>query len=249
MQLSTMTSSDSGSADLLGSLDMDESKQSLAIETNGLIKLSVGGSKFITTRATLSKSGYFRAVLSGNFAAPPQDDGYLFIDRDPVIFGYLLKYMRSDYVSIPTNRLQEVNLETKYLQIDLDLSSFINMCNPKTVTICKSTTTSAVFTEINGTCVARTVSGGYENEVQNQGLGVFDDFAIGLTSNKKHRRLFASDPLRFAAFLARNGYDILSSAIGRGGSGHGNGIINTTTECLIVLRKTTPENVVITKQT
>ena len=87
-----------------------------------VIKLNVGGTKFTTSGLTLSKSGYFRALLSGKFVDILTDDGYWFIDRDPVIFEYLLNYMRCDYVSILTKHLHQVQLEAKHLQIDLDLS-------------------------------------------------------------------------------------------------------------------------------
>jgi len=58
------------------------------------VALSIGGTRFETTRATLSQSAFFAALLGGEdgFAAPA--DGVFRVDRDGAAFAGVLEYLR-----------------------------------------------------------------------------------------------------------------------------------------------------------
>ncbi|KAL8793928.1 MAG: hypothetical protein Q9195_003441 [Heterodermia aff. obscurata] len=58
------------------------------------LSLQVGERKFITTKDTLSKSGFFAALLAGPWEGDLLMDGSYFIDADPDIFDFVLKYLR-----------------------------------------------------------------------------------------------------------------------------------------------------------
>jgi hypothetical protein len=60
------------------------------------VLLSIGGTRYESTRATLSQSAFFAALLgedgAGRFAAPA--DGVYRVDRDGAAFGGVLEYLR-----------------------------------------------------------------------------------------------------------------------------------------------------------
>jgi hypothetical protein len=62
-----------------------------------LVKLSVGGVKFMTTVGTLTAQGratnFFTGLLSGRMGSTKDGDAY-FIDREGEHFGLLLRWMR-----------------------------------------------------------------------------------------------------------------------------------------------------------
>ena len=64
--------------------------------SDDLVALSVGGQRFVMTRATLTRvpDTYFSALLSGRFMARTDDGGALFIDRSPAGFALLLEWLR-----------------------------------------------------------------------------------------------------------------------------------------------------------
>ena len=64
-----------------------------------IIRLNVGGQHFITTRATLcAVEGSVLATMfcsDSNFAPPIEIEGKeVFLDRNPIAFGYILDYLR-----------------------------------------------------------------------------------------------------------------------------------------------------------
>ncbi|KAJ3293469.1 hypothetical protein HK104_004440 [Borealophlyctis nickersoniae] len=63
--------------------------------TDSLVKLNVGGQRFLTTRETLtSQSAYFTALLGKDFKTPTMVDDHIFIDRDGELFAHILQYLR-----------------------------------------------------------------------------------------------------------------------------------------------------------
>ena len=64
--------------------------------SDDVVALSVGGQRFVTTRATLSRvpDTFFSALLSGRFEARTDDGGALFIDRSAAGFALLLEWLR-----------------------------------------------------------------------------------------------------------------------------------------------------------
>ena len=58
------------------------------------VTIQVGERAFTTTQDTLSKSGFLTAMLSGSGEGDLLDNGSYFIDADPDIFEYVLRYLR-----------------------------------------------------------------------------------------------------------------------------------------------------------
>ena len=77
-----------------------------------MVSLNVGGRRFDTTKETLSRASYFLPYLEGHLSILPtkylhhhhplqgrldhaaDEDGRLFIDRDPDVFAVLLQFMQ-----------------------------------------------------------------------------------------------------------------------------------------------------------
>lgn len=105
---------------------------------NDLIYLNVGGVKYTTTRATLTK--YPNSMLGRMFALDSQfsltldKDDNIFIDSDGEIFKHILNYLR--YNIIPKDELDLFTEISDYFQIP-----FENMIeSPKTATYMKEKT-------------------------------------------------------------------------------------------------------------
>ncbi|KAJ1420693.1 BTB/POZ protein, partial [Ochromonadaceae sp. CCMP2298] len=84
---------------------------------NSIIKLNVGGARFITTYSTINNvDGLLSALLSGPSIAP-DTEGYHFIDRDGKLFRHifnLLRFPREFEVHLPKDRLLELEKEVDY---------------------------------------------------------------------------------------------------------------------------------------
>ena len=59
------------------------------------VRLNVGGSLFETTTETLQKAPYFRCFLEGHMGHATDADGRLFLDRNGILFGHLLDFLRA----------------------------------------------------------------------------------------------------------------------------------------------------------
>jgi hypothetical protein len=61
-----------------------------------IVKLSVGGIRYETTRSTLiaDENSMLATMFSGRWMLPKTDDGYQLIDRDGSVFGYILNHLR-----------------------------------------------------------------------------------------------------------------------------------------------------------
>ena len=91
---------------------------------NAIVELNIGGKVFATSRETLLNHGssYFERLLeSGELGgavvrgALRDNDGRLFIDRNPDMFGPILEYMRSFKIPIQYKDLPSDNREKKAL--------------------------------------------------------------------------------------------------------------------------------------
>lgn len=87
-----------------------------------LVKLNVGGHRFVTTRQTLTqRENFFTALLSGRTPAMKDDRDHFFIDRDGQYFGVLLEFLRTGELIIPPNlRRDAVLREAAFYLIDVD---------------------------------------------------------------------------------------------------------------------------------
>ena len=63
---------------------------------DGVVKLDVGGQRFITLRSTLAQSPMLaKHVAAAEANADLMLDGHVFVDRDPALFAYVLDHMRN----------------------------------------------------------------------------------------------------------------------------------------------------------
>ena len=73
----------------------------------------MGGSKYITTMATLraEKGSMFEAMFSGHYPIKKQTDGTIFINRDGRHFHYILNYLRGSATALEDLPNQEIVLK------------------------------------------------------------------------------------------------------------------------------------------
>jgi hypothetical protein len=95
------------------------------VKSPSIIYLNVGGTKFMTTKQTLTSQGenFFSSMFSGKFPIIQESDGTIFIDRDAKYFSYILNFLRDPRWTPETSALgkrevQELLLEAEYYQID-----------------------------------------------------------------------------------------------------------------------------------
>ena len=65
------------------------------------ITLDVGGSRFSTFKSNLlsQQETFFTAMLSGRFNFQLEEDGSIFIDRDPFVFRHILNFLRGQKIN------------------------------------------------------------------------------------------------------------------------------------------------------
>lgn len=108
-----------------------------------VLVLNVGGTKFDTTLETLTKvpGSFFETLLSGRWNPSLDRDGCIFIDREPTVFGYILKYLR-DYPRVTINpyALQQSHVallveEAKFYQIPTlsRVLEYVSMYRPQNI--------------------------------------------------------------------------------------------------------------------
>eukprot|EP01112_Ceratiomyxa_fruticulosa_P007184 TRINITY_DN1854_c0_g1_i2.p2 TRINITY_DN1854_c0_g1~~TRINITY_DN1854_c0_g1_i2.p2 ORF type:complete len:342 (+),score=62.55 TRINITY_DN1854_c0_g1_i2:867-1892(+) len=104
------------------------------VHVSSPIQLSIGGTKFSTTLDTLLKyrNSFFGCLFSGYISLKPDKDGSFFIDRDGTHFHYILNYLRTGELVLPSNKPHLVKLllmEAEFYQIE----SLVDLLGGKTV--------------------------------------------------------------------------------------------------------------------
>ena len=91
---------------------------------NQKVKLNIGGMLFMTTVDTLRNEPdtYFSCLLSEHFDTSPDEDGEIFVDRDPTFFRFILNHLRGadvskDIESLKENEKAAIAQEVDYYQI------------------------------------------------------------------------------------------------------------------------------------
>ena len=100
------------------------SKEESTIPKGTIIKLNVGGKKFMTTAETLTSKGnnFFSGIVQSKIPIEKDENGYIFIDRDPKYFNIILTYLRIG--SIPTYlektfSIVELNSEIEFYCVNM----------------------------------------------------------------------------------------------------------------------------------
>ncbi|KYQ91734.1 leucine-rich repeat-containing protein (LRR) [Tieghemostelium lacteum] len=107
-----------------------------------IVKLNVGGKRYMTTRDTLCSKGenFFTSLLNNNIPSIKDDKGYRFIDRNGKLFYYILEFFRTGYIDIPDEDLipgvfREAdfysikNFEFQWVQQQLEIQNQLNLQN------------------------------------------------------------------------------------------------------------------------
>ncbi len=86
------------------------------------VRLNVGGTSFMTTKATLCKypASMLAAMFRGDVPAVVDETGAYFIDRDGSLFGYILNFLRSSRLMVPEGfaGLEQLSVEAEFFQIE-----------------------------------------------------------------------------------------------------------------------------------
>lgn len=101
-----------------------------------IVHLNVGGTKYVTTRATLRKYPHsmLGAMFMENIPLSTDKDGCYFIDRCGSIFQYILQFLRCGELILPKgfNELELLEVEADFYQID-DLMAAIECQKVKAI--------------------------------------------------------------------------------------------------------------------
>ena len=94
----------------------------MVIMSDEVITLNVGGAIYTTTLSTLTRypESMLGAMFNGQYIPTKMDkQGHYFIDRDGSMFKYILQYLRSGELCLPTdfNDLELLRAEVDYFQI------------------------------------------------------------------------------------------------------------------------------------
>jgi len=99
------------------------------------IKLDVGGKQFSTQLETLTAIGgtFFSGMFSGKLPVRQEKDGSYFIDRDPLVFSYILNFLRGIYPDLRGMNPREIlalKSDSMYYQVE-DLQEFLGVKGKK----------------------------------------------------------------------------------------------------------------------
>jgi len=86
-----------------------------------IIKLNIGGFRYLTTEATLNSKGdnFFTGLLNNKIPSIRDEDGYYFVDRNGKYFEPILDYLRSGEFFIPEGmRKEKVLAEADFFLIE-----------------------------------------------------------------------------------------------------------------------------------
>ncbi|KAL3287370.1 hypothetical protein HHI36_001844 [Cryptolaemus montrouzieri] len=105
--------------------------------TADILHLNVGGTRFSTSRQTLTSipDTFFTALLSGRISSLRDEKGCIFIDRDPKIFSVILNYLRTRGIDFNGIDLRILRHEAEYYNI-APLVKRLVLCEELTQSTC-----------------------------------------------------------------------------------------------------------------
>jgi hypothetical protein len=96
------------------------------------VKLNVGGTRFETTLSTLTRhpDSMLAAMFSGRHDLQPDDEGYVFIDRDGTHFRVILNFLRTGVLDVPSAKAaDELKRELEYYQLPCESVTSLTSTN------------------------------------------------------------------------------------------------------------------------
>ena len=91
-------------------------------DLTSVVDLNVGGQLYTTTVGTLTKdpASLLTSIFSGSQRTPKDSRGRYFIDRDGVLFRYVLDFLRNLHLTLPDgfNELDRLLAEAEYFKIN-----------------------------------------------------------------------------------------------------------------------------------
>uniref|UniRef100_H2ZUF0 Potassium channel tetramerization domain containing 4 n=2 Tax=Latimeria chalumnae TaxID=7897 RepID=H2ZUF0_LATCH len=112
-----------------------------------LITLNVGGYLYMTERATLTKytDSFLEALVNGKIHNTLDTDGNYFIDRDGLLFRYVLNFLRNGELVLPEGfqESQILLLEAEFYQLNALVDAIKTYCEKQ-----QQVATEATFLEI-----------------------------------------------------------------------------------------------------
>ncbi|KAF7990909.1 hypothetical protein HCN44_000714 [Aphidius gifuensis] len=90
-----------------------------SLNMGDIIHLNVGGTRFSTSRQTLTwiPDSFFTALLSNRIASRQDETGALFIDRDPKLFSIILNYLRTRDIDLKSTNIKILRHEAEYYSL------------------------------------------------------------------------------------------------------------------------------------
>lgn len=84
-----------------------------------IVHLNVGGQKFSTSKTTLTQvpDTFFTSLLSGRIQSLRDENGAIFIDRDPNLFCLILNYLRTKDIDLKKCDIRALRHEAEYYSI------------------------------------------------------------------------------------------------------------------------------------
>nr|CAB3258206.1 BTB/POZ domain-containing protein KCTD3 [Phallusia mammillata] len=104
-----------------------------------IVNLNVGGVRFATSKETLSwvPDSFFSSLISGRISSHQDDQGAIFIDRDPELFKAILNFLRTRDVDLKNVNVKSLKREAEYFGIT-PLVSRLSVCEELNDTTCGS---------------------------------------------------------------------------------------------------------------
>jgi hypothetical protein len=105
--------------------------------TSDIIHLNVGGTKFSTSRQTLTcvQDSFFTSLLSGRIPTCRDETGALFIDRDPKLFSIILNFLRTKELDVNGVDISVLRHEAEFYGV-LPLAQRLSLCEDLDRSLC-----------------------------------------------------------------------------------------------------------------
>ncbi len=129
-------------------------------KTKKFVTLNIGGTKFSTSRSTLTAepSSMLGGMFSGRFPLEESEDGSVFIDRSGTYFGIILDWLRTNKLpsSLQINVLEALETEADFYQLPQLLSALKLEIASRQVAVAPPARRSPVHFRLNLSCGSNT---------------------------------------------------------------------------------------------